>query len=90
MSNNVYEERVKLLITVLPVINEYQQLALKGGTAINLFVQQGMPRMSVDIDLVMDLCVNKMERKMVYLNVNLPGQHFMFLELARNLVKSIK
>jgi len=43
MANNAYEERVKLLITVLPVINEFPQLALKGGTAINLFVQQGMP-----------------------------------------------
>jgi hypothetical protein len=32
------------------VLNEFACFALKGGTAINLFVQD-MPRLSVDIDL---------------------------------------
>lgn len=35
---------------VLPAINDVPCFALKGGTAINLFVQN-MPRLSVDIDL---------------------------------------
>ena len=36
---------------LLPYISEEKEFALKGGTAINLFVRN-MPRLSVDIDLV--------------------------------------
>ncbi len=35
---------------VLPTVAEESDLALKGGTAINMFYQD-MPRLSVDIDL---------------------------------------
>jgi predicted nucleotidyltransferase component of viral defense system len=45
-----YLEQVKLLLQVLPIINEQDCFALKGGTAINLFLRD-MPRLSVDIDL---------------------------------------
>jgi predicted nucleotidyltransferase component of viral defense system len=45
-----YLEQVKLLLKVLPIINEQDCFALKGGTAINLFFRD-MPRLSVDIDL---------------------------------------
>lgn len=46
----VYEAKVNLLLRVLPHIAEEEIFALKGGTAINLFVWD-MPRLSVDIDL---------------------------------------
>ncbi len=46
-----FKEQVALLLDVLPFIASYSEFALKGGTAINLFVQN-MPRLSVDIDLV--------------------------------------
>jgi hypothetical protein len=46
----VYRRQVQLLVRVLPSIAEEQCFALKGGTAINLFVRD-MPRLSVDIDL---------------------------------------
>lgn len=46
----MYKNQVALLLEVLPVLNEFTCFALKGGTAINLFVQE-MPRLSVDIDL---------------------------------------
>ncbi len=49
-NNNYYKKQVELLLDVLPHINKLEQFALKGGTAINLFVQN-MPRLSVDIDL---------------------------------------
>ena len=49
-SSNYYKQ-VQLLIQVLPFIAEYKCFALKGGTAINLFVRN-FPRLSVDIDLV--------------------------------------
>lgn len=48
--NKEYNEQVKLLLDVLPFVAEEKQLALHGGTAINLFVRD-MPRLSVDIDL---------------------------------------
>lgn len=49
--NNIYFKQVELLIKVLPIISRYESFALKGGTAINLFVRD-MPRLSVDIDLM--------------------------------------
>ncbi len=45
-----YQRQVALLIRVLPLVAEEQSFALKGGTAINLFVRD-LPRLSVDIDL---------------------------------------
>ena len=47
---DVYKDQVALLLEVLPVLDEFNCFALKGGTAINLFVHD-MPRLSVDIDL---------------------------------------
>lgn len=48
--NTPYYHQVTLLIAVLPLVAEETCFALKGGTAINLFVRD-MPRLSVDIDL---------------------------------------
>ncbi len=45
-----YSDQVNLLLDVLPVINQFECFALKGGTAINLFIRN-MPRLSIDIDL---------------------------------------
>lgn len=45
-----YERQVRLLLRVIPLVGEETCFALKGGTAINLFVRN-MPRLSVDIDL---------------------------------------
>lgn len=45
-----YQAQVQLLVQVLPLVAQEKQFALKGGTAINLFVRP-MPRLSVDIDL---------------------------------------
>lgn len=45
-----YFRRVDLLLSILPDVMQDPRLALKGGTAINLFVFN-MPRLSVDIDL---------------------------------------
>ncbi|MEE4637736.1 MAG: nucleotidyl transferase AbiEii/AbiGii toxin family protein [Wenzhouxiangella sp.] len=46
-----YREQVRLLIALLPFVDAEPCFALKGGTAINFFVQP-LPRLSVDIDLV--------------------------------------
>jgi predicted nucleotidyltransferase component of viral defense system len=48
--NKMYQRQVALLIKVLPHVAAEDCFALKGGTAINLFVRD-MPRLSVDIDL---------------------------------------
>ena len=45
-----YARQVRLLMTALPHVAKESCFALKGGTAINLFVQD-FPRLSVDIDL---------------------------------------
>jgi predicted nucleotidyltransferase component of viral defense system len=48
---NPYFHQVALLVRTLPDIAKQTCFALKGGTAINLFVRN-LPRLSVDIDLV--------------------------------------
>ncbi len=45
-----YEAQVRLLLQCLPEAGRQECFALKGGTAINLFVRE-MPRISVDVDL---------------------------------------
>ena len=49
--NSIYYKQVQLLLEVLPFISQEEGFALKGGTAINMFVRD-MPRLSVDIDLM--------------------------------------
>ncbi len=44
-----YIDQVKLLLKVLPEFQSHHCLALKGGTAINLFVRD-LPRLSIDLD----------------------------------------
>jgi predicted nucleotidyltransferase component of viral defense system len=46
----IYKRQVTLLIRVLPFVTAEACFALKGGTAINLFIRD-LPRLSVDIDL---------------------------------------
>lgn len=48
--NSKYLDQVSLLIDLLPAISSDKRFAIKGGTAINLFVLD-FPRLSVDIDL---------------------------------------
>ena len=45
-----YRRQAALLVRTLPLVATETCFALKGGTAINLFVRE-MPRLSVDIDL---------------------------------------
>lgn len=46
-----YADTVRLLLAVTPEVFANDIFAMKGGTAINLFMQD-MPRLSVDIDVV--------------------------------------
>ena len=46
-----YYRQVQLLLQIIPFVAQHDCFALKGGTAINLFVRD-FPRLSVDIDLV--------------------------------------
>ncbi|HCU05733.1 MAG TPA: hypothetical protein DIC51_05560 [Coxiellaceae bacterium] len=50
MYSKEYEKQVRLLLQCLPLLEELDRFALKGGTAINFFLKN-MPRLSVDIDL---------------------------------------
>lgn len=49
--NAAYVRTVQLLLDVAPSVLASSNFALKGGTALNLFLQD-MPRLSVDIDIV--------------------------------------
>ena len=49
--DKAYADTVRLLLTAAPDVFANDIFAMKGGTAINLFVQD-MPRLSVDIDVV--------------------------------------
>lgn len=50
MIDQKYKAQVDLLLQTIPYIAKETIFALKGGTAINLFLRK-MPRLSVDIDL---------------------------------------
>ena len=49
--NPTFLATARLLTEIAPVVFESRIFALKGGTAINLFLRE-MPRLSVDLDLV--------------------------------------
>ena len=49
--NQDYLDTARLMIQVAPLVFADNVFALKGGTAINLFLRD-MPRLSVDLDLV--------------------------------------
>jgi predicted nucleotidyltransferase component of viral defense system len=51
MADDRYVAQVQLLVRTIPEIAREESFALKGGTAINLFLRD-LPRLSVDIDLV--------------------------------------
>jgi predicted nucleotidyltransferase component of viral defense system len=48
--NQQYIDTARLMIQVAPLVFTDERFALKGGTAINLFLRE-MPRLSVDLDL---------------------------------------
>ena len=51
MINTGYFKQAELLLRIIPFIDREAVFALKGGTAINFFIQD-LPRISIDIDLV--------------------------------------
>lgn len=51
MATEIYAAQMALLVRTIPEVAREDMFALKGGTAINLFVRD-LPRLSVDIDLV--------------------------------------
>lgn len=46
-----YIDTVRLLLAIAPTVFASGRFAMKGGTALNLFVQD-MPRLSIDVDVV--------------------------------------
>lgn len=57
---DIYRKQVELLVRAIPYVAEEKCFALKGGTAINLFIRN-MPRLSVDIDLTYLPINNRMQ-----------------------------
>lgn len=48
--NNIYHQKVEILLKIIPIIADESCFVIHGGTAINLFVKN-LPRYSIDIDL---------------------------------------
>jgi len=65
--NQVYLDSARLLTRVAPLVLIEDTFALKGGTAINLFVRD-MPRLSVDLDLVFPDHTLPRERALRHIN----------------------
>lgn len=66
MTTSDYRSKVELLIRIIPAITEEEDLAIHGGTSINLFVKD-LPRYSVDIDLTY---IPLLDRKTSIENIN--------------------
>ncbi len=62
-----YADTVRLLLNIAPDVFDNDIFAMKGGTAINLFLQD-MPRLSVDIDVV--YCPWQTPRDQALLDIN--------------------
>ena len=79
-SQSPYYRQVELLLSVLPAVASERCFALKGGTAINLFVRD-FPRLSVDIDLAYILLESR--------DVALPGVRDALMRIAKRLQQQI-
>ena len=64
--NQEYVDTVRLLLDIVPDVFRSGRFAIKGGTALNLFVQD-MPRLSVDIDVV--IVDHKPDREMALASI---------------------
>jgi Nucleotidyl transferase AbiEii toxin, Type IV TA system len=65
--NPIYVETARLLTQIAPLVLVDDTFALKGGTAINLFVRD-MPRLSVDLELVFPDYTLPREQALVRIN----------------------
>ena len=67
--SDIYHKQVSLLMRTLPYVAEESCFALKGGTAINLFIRN-MPHLSVDI--IKSFCA-------LFITVNQVGNYLVLL-----------
>ncbi len=67
--SNPYFQQVELLLALMPLVGREKCFALKGGSAINLFVRD-LPRLSVDLDLTF-LPVKDRSQSLVEINAAL-------------------
>ncbi|WP_233236392.1 nucleotidyl transferase AbiEii/AbiGii toxin family protein [Bordetella sp. LUAb4] len=84
-----YADTVRLLLAVAPFVFANDVFAMKGGTAINLFMQD-MPRLSVDIDVVYRPWEVAREQALSAINMELAAiaQRLLPLSVQTRLVRS--
>lgn len=79
MINTMFFKQMDLLLEVLPFVGLENNFALKGGTAINLFLRN-LPRLSIDIDLTYtpiedrDTSLKKISEGMIAIEENLKSK----------------
>jgi hypothetical protein len=70
--NQIYLDTARSMTQAAPLVFAGDMFALKGGTAINLFIHD-MPRLSVDLDLVFpDYTLPREEASAAGLSARLP------------------
>ena len=82
--NQIYLDTARLLTQVAPLVFVDDTFALKGGTAINLFIRD-MPRLSVDLDLVMRGTVQPVRRAAL-----LPRVHEVLFSAQRDIAQEFE
>jgi hypothetical protein len=60
-----YKDRVSLLLDILPIVAKRKCFALKGGTALNLFIWE-MPRLSVDDEFGKFAAISVLNKAEIY------------------------
>ena len=67
--DKTYADTVRLLLAAAPDVFANDIFAMKGGTAINLFVRD-MPRLSVDIDVRAESLVKSVWEPLLHSRMN--------------------
>ena len=87
--NPAYVSAVQLLLSIAPAVFATPLFAMKGGTALNLFVQD-LPRLSVDIDVVFvrhdmdrDAALKAIKDELAFAKSRIEGMGF-FAEVRQN------
>ncbi len=85
LMDNSYIEIVRLMLHIAPHVFRTPDFAMKGGTALNLFLHD-MPRISVDIDVAFtNYTVSRDEAlKSIRQELQSLGERLESLELARH------
>jgi Nucleotidyl transferase AbiEii toxin, Type IV TA system len=77
MDRSLFLAQVDLLLRILPYVMRDSRFALKGGSALNLFIRD-LPRLSVDIDLTYLLLPDTESTPLIFADFDSGRSRFIF------------